>query len=171
MAGLFESFEPSPSGATWSNPVRLARPDDLPAIGTLAADRNGGNPDRWSTRYRRHTDSGDSALYVGTRAGSVVGYGLILTMTFPERTAPDGLYLGGVTIAPERRRMGLGRALTQARIGWARERTDTLWYFASEQNRTSIALHDRFGFVEGTRDFSIPNVTFTGEGILFRLDL
>lgn len=171
MAGLFESFDPLPSGATWSNPVRLARTEDLPEIGDVAAARNGGEPDQWSTRYGRRIESPDSALYVGTYSGSVAGYGLILTMTFPDRSAPDGLYLGGVTIALDRRRMGLGHALTRARIDWARERTDTVWYFASEQNRASIALHDQFGFVEDTRDFSIPNVTFTGEGILFRLDL
>ena len=46
------------------------------------------------------------------------------------------------------------------------------YYVASAQNRVTIELHRQLGFVEVTRDFSFPNVTFTGGvGILFEVDL
>lgn len=169
---LFADYDPTPRGNTWRHPVRLARPGDIAGVTSLSVARDGGDPAARAERLRRHIDSTNSALHVGVVHGTVVGYGLIRELTFAERTAPDGFYLGGVVIDPAWRRQGLAYALTAARLSWARERTDVVWYFANEHNRASIALHDRFGFEEHSRDFSVPGVTFTGgEGILFRLQL
>jgi ribosomal protein S18 acetylase RimI-like enzyme len=86
--------------------------------------------------------------------------------------APDGWYLAGLIVAPERRRQGIGAALTRERLAWIAERADEAFYFASASNRASIALHRRFGFVEVTRTFSVPGVRFErGDGVLFRLSL
>jgi hypothetical protein len=55
---------------------------------------------------------------------------------------------------------------------WISERASEAFYFANALNRPSIDLHARLGFVELTRDFSIPGASFVGGcGILFRAEL
>jgi RimJ/RimL family protein N-acetyltransferase len=46
------------------------------------------------------------------------------------------------------------------------------YYVANSVNLASIALHARLGFVELSRDFWYPDVSFTGgEGVLFGITL
>lgn len=76
--------------------------------------------------------------------------------TFLNAEAGDGLgvpgwYLSGVVINPASRRRGLGAQLTAARLDSIDEKADTAWYFVNAENRASIALHDKFGFVEHAR--------------------
>jgi len=90
----------------------------------------------------------------------------------PANAVPDGWYLTGVIVTPQFRRRRIGHQLTQARLQWLLRRTSNVYYVASAQNRVMIELHRQFGFVEMTRDFSFPDVTFTGGvGILFEVDL
>ncbi|UYM07516.1 GNAT family N-acetyltransferase [Solicola gregarius] len=169
---LFAAYDPRPRHAVWPGSVRLARPSDIETVAALSVTRDGGERAERAERLRRHIDAETSALHVGTIDDGVVGFGLIRELTFDEGSPPDGLYLGGVVIAEAWRRQGLAYALTAARLEWARERSDVVWYFANARNRASIALHDRFGFEEHTRDVRVPGVTFTGgEGVLFRLTL
>ena len=71
-------------------------------------------------------------------------------------------------VREDRRRRGLGRALTRARMDWLADRCDVVRYFANEHNLTSIALHDALGFSEVARDVLAPGVTFEGGvGLLF----
>src|SRR5581483_7229910 len=88
------------------------------------------------------------------------------------RTAPAGYYLTGVLVAPAHRRLGVGEQLTRARMGWAAERAEEMWYFTNAGNRASLRLHEALGFTEVTRDFVFPGVTFTGGvGVLCRTEL
>lgn len=65
--------------------------------------------------------------------------------------------------------MGVGTALTRARLAWIRRHDDEAWYFANARNLASIEMHRRLGFREVTRDFSFPSVTFDGDvGVLYR---
>ncbi|WP_454226258.1 GNAT family N-acetyltransferase [Propioniciclava flava] len=64
------------------------------------------------------------------------------------RNAPDGWYLSGVVIAPDARRRGLGRRLTQERIDWALERGSAVYYVVAASNWASRALHGELGFEE-----------------------
>lgn len=83
-----------------------------------------------------------------------------------------GWYLSGVVVNPASRRHGLGAQLTAARLDTIREKSGTAWYFVNAENRASIALHAKFGFLEHARGPRICGVEFSGgNGILFRLDL
>ncbi len=108
--------------------------------------------------------------------GAVAGFGKCAYCKPPEdapaNAAPDGWYLTGVIVTPQFRRRRIGHQLTQARLQWLAGRTSKVHYVASAQNRVTIQLHRQLGFVEVTRDFSFPDVTFTGGvGILFKVDL
>ncbi|MDJ0972837.1 MAG: GNAT family N-acetyltransferase [Planctomycetota bacterium] len=104
--------------------------------------------------------------------GTIVGYGRCagddtFTKGFPQ--LPDGWYLSGVLVLPSSRRRGVGRALTQHRMEWLRERTEIVYFLTSETNVPSVALHSEFGFVEIQR--GIPPKTGDTRGIprcLFR---
>lgn len=166
----FAEYQPGGRHPVWTGPVRQAGADDLDRVVALSIARDGGDPDARRRRFARRIDADDSALFVADGDG-VVGYGLIVTLTFEAGTAPDGLYLGGVVVDPQWRRQGIADALTTARLDWAWPRADAVWYCANEHNRASIDLHRRHGFVEHTREFELPGVTFDGgAGVLFRLD-
>jgi hypothetical protein len=52
---------------------------------------------------------------------------------------------------------------------WIFEHVPEAWYFTNARNHASLALHAKLGFVEVTRDFSYPNVSFDGGvGVLGR---
>lgn len=159
--------------------LRPAEPRDLDALAALRAAREGEDPTRSRgvfTRVLQAAPGGDRLLLVAERAGEILGYGRAGPWTpppdAPRNPAPAGWYLLGVVVAPEHRRRGVGSALTRARLDWIAERASCAWYFASARNRVTLALHERFGFVEVTRDFRFPGVSFTGGvGILFRAEL
>ncbi len=68
--------------------------------------------------------------------------------------------------------MAIGRALTEERLAWIRGRAREAWYFANARNDASLELHRQLGFVEVTRTFWYPAVSFDGgEGVLCRLSL
>lgn len=85
--------------------------------------------------------------------------------------APYGWYLTGLMIHPDYRRKGIGRYLTSWRIEKIRAISDKAYYFTNIDNIASVKLHQELGFQEKTRDFQIPGVEFSGEGVLFFLDL
>ncbi len=124
----------------------------------------------------REVEDPEHQLLVAEIGDAIAGYGRAgLFEPGPEApadTAPRGYYLTGVFVHPERRRGGIGAALTRARLEWIGERAEDAWFFANARNGASIELHRRFGFEEVTRRFSFPGATFAGgEGILFRLRL
>jgi ribosomal protein S18 acetylase RimI-like enzyme len=159
--------------------IRRARVADLPAMAKIAARREGGTAAthaRSLERFRLVSRRG-RGLLLCTRVGPrVLGYAKVSRFTpgpgAPPNAAPPGWYLAGVLVDPEFRRRGVATALTRARLRWVAERAREVYYFANATNRVSIALHERFGFVEVTRDFWFPEVAFEGgAGILFRCDL
>jgi ribosomal protein S18 acetylase RimI-like enzyme len=90
----------------------------------------------------------------------------------PDDIAPAGYYLLGLFVEPSLRRRGIAHALTEMRLAWIKQRATTAWFFTNARNTASIELHRQFGFVEITRAFSFPRVTFDGDvGIMYRADL
>ena len=80
--------------------------------------------------------------------------------------------MSGVVVRASHRRRGVASALTGARVTHIAASNDRAYYVANVRNEASIALHDKFGFKELTRDFSMPNLRFAGgAGILFCADL
>ncbi len=117
-------------------------------------------PDRW--------------LWVACAGSAVIGFARLAALhpTEPQSAPPAGLYLGGVSVAPDRRRQGVGRALTRVRLdhAFADRDLEQVWYFANARNEASIRLHAGFGFQEYERPMRFAPVSFTGGvGVLFSL--
>jgi ribosomal protein S18 acetylase RimI-like enzyme len=143
-------------------------------LGRLAAPER--STDDWRASLLRDVESLEHLLVVAEIEDEIVGYGRARSFEpardAPVDTVPPGYYLTGVFVLPGRRGLGIGTALTRARLDWIADRAGEVWFFANARNTASIELHRRFGFEEAERRFSFPGLTFEGgEGILFRLRL
>jgi ribosomal protein S18 acetylase RimI-like enzyme len=111
----------------------------------------------------------DRLIVVATLGGHTVGWAKTHHWDHPDGLAPAGHYLGGVTVAPESRRRGVGAALTDARMSWIRQRADEAWYVVNSANLASIALHRRWGFEEVARGRRFHTTDFPDDiGVLLR---
>jgi ribosomal protein S18 acetylase RimI-like enzyme len=156
--------------------VRPATRGDVAACLSLWLAERGGDADIRRERLVRDVDESERLLVVASLAGELVGYGRATRFEPPEgaprEVAPRGYYLIGLVVAPSARRRGVGRALTEARLAWIGARAGEAWYFANARNVGSLELHRKLGFVEVTRTFWYPEVSFDGgEGILCRVTL
>lgn len=166
-----------PEGLT----IREATRGDLAALTSMtAARREKGSAasiyERLSTELGGADRVGLNVVYMATGERSTVGFARARFFDppedAPEGTIPRGWYLMGIYVAPEFRRQGIARALTQARLDWLASRTVVVRAFVNTQNRVSLDLLTSMGFEEETRDFSVPGITFSGgEGILLRTRL
>ncbi|MEH0109044.1 GNAT family N-acetyltransferase [Tersicoccus sp. MR15.9] len=143
--------------------IRHAEPEDLPSVGTLL---RGGSLD---SVEKALTDP-DRVVLVATSAdGEVVGWAKTHRWCDDDPPAPAGHYLGGVTVAEDWRRRGIGTALTLRRMAWVRERANVAWCVVNARNTASLALHRALGFVEAARGPRFHTTTFDGGlGILLR---
>lgn len=174
MMSLFAEYAPggAPLPRVHGLVVREARPDDVDAVAALGALRNGGSLDTWRARVARQVGRRKrQRLFVAETAGRVIGYAWVKHVR-GATGAPDGWYLLGIVVDPEWRRRGVGTALTRARLAFIAERAGEAFYAANAQNAASVDLHAPFGFVEQSRDFALPRVSFDGgQGVLFRAKL
>lgn len=159
--------------------VRRARRDDIDTLARLAAEREGDTVAIHAASFESaiaNAESEPTCLVLAAEIASrIVGFGKARYLGARDLPAgdpaPEGWYLTGVVVDPAFRRLGAGFALTAERLRWIAEHADVAYYFANARNRVSLALHERFGFVEIARAPIIAGVTFTGgEGILFRVD-
>lgn len=154
--------------------VRQATLDDVDRVIGFAIAHLGGDLATWIARFDPDIHEPRRCLLIAesSEGGSeIIGYGRVSYFDRPSDSppsvAPAGYYLGGVLVDPVARRFGVGRALTVARMEWVRERADDLWYFANARNEASLEMHQELGFVEVSRSFTFPGVTFEGgEGVL-----
>lgn len=146
---------------------------DVVPVALLHAEREGVPFDTAVARVRSWIAGERRWVLVAEYNQEVHGYA---SATFLDVEDGDGLsgsgwYLSGVVVASVARRRGLGMQLTKARLDRIAEVSSTAWYFVNANNRASIALHRRFGFVEHARGPRICGVEFSGgAGILYRLD-
>jgi RimJ/RimL family protein N-acetyltransferase len=160
-------------GATGPELLQATRAN-LPDFVDLAA-AHGHDPAAMERAFLRDLADLERPVLLAMVGGKVVGYGRISRFEPPPDAPPDiapaGYYLSGLLIAESHRRRRLGRALTQARLAWIFQRASEAYYFTNARNEASIALHAQLGFVELTRDFTFPGVTFEGDsGLLGRTE-
>ncbi|MCZ6573022.1 MAG: GNAT family N-acetyltransferase [Planctomycetota bacterium] len=179
---LFAEYEPAAQGrpvAARALAIRKACVRDVPRLAQLSRQRHGGQEHdhlrSWRIALQEAQDEERALILVAVILGEQVAFGSARCIDPRDepayRAVPAGWYLTGVIVDPAHRRRGIGHALTQARLHWVEGRAACAYYFASAQNRATIDLHKKLGFVELTRDFSFPRITFTGGvGILFRTD-
>lgn len=151
--------------------IRAAHLADVPAIAELLAT-NGESVAVWRQRISADLAKDNRKVLVAITDGCVVGYGQLIEYVPPAtgtNTNPRGWYLAGVTVDPAHRRRGIGAALTQARMAWAQQVTDTLYYIAEPENQATLRLHERFGFVIETDAAPLPGAD--RNGIRGRCDL
>lgn len=179
----FAEYEPrkkSHSGVPPDLIIREASPADASALGALKRMREGGAIEECAARFDEEISglckTGNRLLLVALADNVVIGYGRASYFTHdpdaPKNTAPEGWYLSGILVNPAYRRRGAGSRLAKKILDWIGTRAGEAYSFCNAMNRVSIEFHRRFGFLELTRDFAFPGVTFRGgEGILFKVEL
>jgi ribosomal protein S18 acetylase RimI-like enzyme len=130
--------------------LRLRALRDAPAaFGTTFEDARGWSPERWSALFS------SLLAFVATTGDDDVG--MVRTALDPQ-VARAGR-LGSLWVAPEARGAGVGSALVETAIAWARrEGLDAILLDVSDENVAAIRLYDTLGFAPtGTRSsFPIP---------------
>lgn len=175
MSG-FAAYEPGVARQAVDVVVRPAVAADLTACAELIVTRTGGPVEQRRQRLEDDLANPERYTVVAEIDGGVVGYGAVirhqLSPADPPNTAPDGYYLIGLIIAPDRRRHGIGELLTRERMRWTAERADEIYYFANVANGAILDLNGSFGFTEVTRDFTFPNAPLKpGTCVLLRAAL
>ncbi|TNE92233.1 MAG: GNAT family N-acetyltransferase [Deltaproteobacteria bacterium] len=131
--------------------VRRARPEDAAAIAPLI-----GVPGDLTTREvlvgkLLSEDRPGAHLWVAEDERGVVGFSRLshVPALAPEdpRRVPEGWYLLGVHVTEAHRGRGLGTALTQARLDFARDHAEAghVYLFRDRDNAASAALGAKFG--------------------------
>ena len=146
--------------------VRSATVLDVPDIQRLAADKGsrGVSPSSLEVAIA----DPQRKVVVATMDDVVVGWAKTHFWDLSDGPAAAGHYLGGVMVASEIRRHGVGDALTSARLDWIWKRARKTWFVVNALNLASIDLHRKWGFCEVARNHRFHTTTFTGgEGILF----
>jgi len=138
--------------------VRRLRADEVGLFKTLRLRALAGAPDAfahthaeisakpdsyWLELTRSVTEPGRHAMFVAELAGTPVGmaFGLL------DSEHSTRAHLGGMWVDPEARGRGVGQALSDAVIAWARERgLGDIVLSVTEGNKTALALYERQGF-------------------------
>ena len=126
--------------------IRLRSLEDTPdAFGAAFVDERS-LPDRaWIERTERYARGGESAAFIAETPAGWIGF--VMALVEAEDRTRAGLF--GLWVDPAARAGGVGLALTEAVIAWAREqgaRTLALWVVAS--NSAAIRIYGRAGFAE-----------------------
>jgi GNAT superfamily N-acetyltransferase len=159
-------------GAPVGLEIRPADRAECDAIAAIAAARDGVDPHRAAAACVSQVADRDMLLLVALMANRVVAFARAGRLRQPDSALPDGWYLLGVVVVDRWRRHGIGRALTERRVAWLSQRTDSVHYIANSRNQASLDLHAGLGFVEVARGFTVSGMTFEGgEGVLCRLAL
>src|SRR5262249_25974913 len=127
--------------------LRLRALADAPtAFGSTLAREQAFTDDIWSERAQRGASGVDNVTFVAEHDGRWLGIvtGLARDPDVPDDPRPE---IVGMFVAPEARGRGVGAALVDAVVGWARARRATgltLWVTAT--NTPALALYERCGF-------------------------
>jgi len=142
--------------------IRPAEPSDAPELVSLAASvgqeagdwllttetwRPVGDERRYLKAVRRHADA---AVYVAVDGGRIVGRLSLARDPHPASTHVADL---GLMVAESHRRRGIGTALLEAAVAWAKgSGVSKLELHVFPWNEPAIQLYERFGFErEGRR--------------------
>jgi len=100
----------------------------------------------WRERSEGGATGADRVTFVAERDGEWLGIATGLARNPDDPTDPRPV-LVGMFVAPEARRHGVGSALVDAVVGWARERRATgLCLWVTSTNDPALALYDKRGF-------------------------
>ena len=145
--------------------IRKALPEDIPAVAALEAETFSLGADA-SALERMRSDPGCPIL-CAVEDGTLLGYVYF-------RSVLDEGYVGDLAVRADRRRRGIGRALTEACIacakaaGYAQVELEVV-----ADNRRAMELYKSVGFIEYGRNPKAFRSRNSGwqENVLMRLEL
>ena len=128
--------------------IRLRALRDAPdAFGTTLEEAAARPPESWDRQLEQ------LATFVATASGCDLG----LVRGTPHDHFLDAGYLISMWVAPEARRRGIGSALVDAVVHWARTQgLNRLLLDVGERNTPAIALYTRKGFVPNGEVGALP---------------
>lgn len=137
--------------------------DELIGCARLSAEYNEEDYRTALVNVQRHLIRPRNCVHIAVAPGErIVGYGRTTWVQTPPdpppNVTPQGYYLGGLVVAADYRRRGVGDRLTAERLKLIGQRKQDAWYLVNRRNTASIALHDAHGFHESTRDFVFPGL-------------
>ena len=158
------------SGATYSQPIYVRRPDAYPApvgvkfrpmtqldlVPAFAIEKDSYGKEAWTMAQFKEEFAGKERMYVvGESAGELISYAGVVNLA----GTADVLTL---TVAQEHRRKGIGRELLRRLIDWARtQKCEAIMLEVRVGNEEAIPLYESFGFIEISRrkDYYGPGKT------------
>lgn len=127
--------------------LRLRALADAPmAFGSTLARESAFTDEAWQDRAQRGASGTEGVTFVAELEGQWVGIATGLPRD-PDAPEDPRAVLVGMYVSGEARGHGVGAALVDAVVGWARERkADGLGLWVTATNATAIALYRRCGF-------------------------
>ena len=127
--------------------LRLSALADAPmAFGSTLAREEGFPAHVWHERAEGGATGTDGVTFVAERDGEWIGLATGLAHDPDDRSDPHPV-LVGMFVAPAVRGRGVGVALVEAVVAWARERRATaLTLWVTTTNSSAIALYSKCGF-------------------------
>ena len=149
-------------------PAQVARgaAEDVDAV--LALHVATGTPEQWRADLGDDVDLPDRELVVARVGAELVGCArLVHVAPGPEDTAPAGVYVTGLLVAPAWRRHGVAAALVEQACALARPVSEVLWSFYDEDDLASADLHSCLGFrVVWRGDIGFPGLAAGSRHVL-----
>jgi ribosomal protein S18 acetylase RimI-like enzyme len=146
--------------------IRLRALADAPAgFGSSLGEAQSHPRAYWEALARETATAAAHALFVAEENGSWYG----MARGFVHRDYPAIARLASMWVDPARRRSGVGAALAQAVVRWARGRSAAcvqLW--VTETNHPAKALYAVQGFVETARSKPLPSNPALREVLMVR---
>lgn len=131
--------------------VRRLRPEEWPHLKTLRLAALAEAPHAFGSTLEHEEAFSDarweevarSTIFIAVSDGELVGMA-----AGHQHDVPGAIRVWGMWVRPDRRRLGLGRALLQAIVGWAlKEKADRIRLGVSESNRPAHELYRSQGFI------------------------
>ncbi|MBL8581892.1 MAG: GNAT family N-acetyltransferase [Rhizobiaceae bacterium] len=146
--------------------IRLARPEDLPAIVALFADDAiGGHGDttdpgtmpRYEAAFERIASNPSDSLYVATVAGVVAGTFQTTLITTLNGRGATTMRIEAVQTRSDLRGQGIGATMITFAVARAREAGAATVHLTSNLRRTDAhRFYRRLGFVQSHAGFKLP---------------
>jgi GNAT superfamily N-acetyltransferase len=136
--------------------IRLQALRDAPdAFGTIASEAEAQPLSYWEDLTRAVTAPGQQVMFLACEGDTALGctYGLL------DRDRREVGRVGGMWVTSAARRQGVGRALLQAVMAWARGRhLQRLELWAPAHSPAAVALYQQAGFRETGQRKPLPTI-------------